>query len=90
MTATHVRSILLKVVAHQFVQAFVTCCVLHETCLITETVMTIDATAMEMRLQITVAAVGEITIFVEAKFEVSRWDRFIFEDFEISTRPIAM
>lgn len=48
VSASHIGSVLLKVIAHQFVEPLMPGRMLYESSLITKTVKTIVATAVEM------------------------------------------
>lgn len=71
VTAMHVRSELLKVVAHQLIETLMSSCVLHKASLIAEAVEAIFATAVKMRLVVSVAAVWEVAILIESKLKVT-------------------
>lgn len=63
--------------------------VLHESRLVAETVVAIGATAMEVRLVVAVATVGELTVLVEAELEVALRNGLVLEHFERSSRGMG-
>lgn len=70
-SARYIRSVLLKVAAHQGVQSFVASSVLYEAGFVAERVSAVLTHAVEVRLVLPVAAVGIPAVFVEAEPGIS-------------------
>lgn len=70
-TAGHVRSVLLKIAAHQGVQSLVSGGVLNETRLVAERVAAVLSHAMEMGLMFPVTAMGVPAVLVESEPETN-------------------
>jgi hypothetical protein len=73
IAAVHVRPKLLKVVAHQLVESFVSSGMLNKSRFITKAVEAIFSTAMEVALVVSIAAAWEVAVLVEAKLQVAVW-----------------
>lgn len=78
ISAVHVGAELLEITAHQLVQALVSGGVLDEPRLVAEAVEAIIAQAMKVALVVAIPAHHELTVLVEAKFQIASRNGLVF------------
>lgn len=89
-SARHVRAVLLKISAHQSVQALVSRRVLNETGLVAKRVSAVLSHAVEMRLMLAIAAVRVATVLVEAKSNVALGHGFVLQHPHRMMKPLLL